>query len=465
MLDNPLNILAPNYDMAHTSFFFIFLLTHFLFYSSPTTSAFFPTNHIPPCHDHEKSALLQFKDSFSIDEYCDQKFEGWNQASDCCLWDGIECEDVSGHVISLDLTSSCLSGSINSSSSLFQLLHLRSLNLADNDFNRSSIPSALGHLLPNLTHLNLSNSAFSGPIPSSISNLSKLSSLDLSRNVGLEVKTNSDFETLIKKLHSLQVLHFDYVDMSSIVPNDILANSSSLVSLSLVDCNLQGEFPTRIFQLPKLEVLLLDYNPKLIGHLPEFHSSSRLTRLSVLYCNLSGHVPSSLQNLTQLVYLNLGNNHFGVQDTSSLSWMGHLAKLTYLSLRNSTLSGEFPSSFANLTKLSVLNLSWNQLTGPMPTWLGNLTQLIAFGVSDNELQGMVPASLSELRKLEVLDLSYNKLSGYEFRELQKLYNLDLSGNFLSLNAKTNLNATFPELKVLAVRGYTNEPVFGSLLLD
>ncbi|KAJ4826996.1 hypothetical protein Tsubulata_031504 [Turnera subulata] len=322
MLDNPLNILAPNYDMAHTSFFFIFLLTHFLFYSSPTTFAFSPTNdHIPPCHDHEKSALLQFKDSFSIREYCDQKLEGWNQASDCCSWDGIECEDVTGHVISLDLTSSCLSGSINSSSSLFQLLHLRSLNLADNDFNRSSIPSALGHF-PNLTHLNLSNSGFSGPIPSCISNLSKLSSLDLSWNAGLEVKTNPDFKTLFRKLGSLQVVHLDRVDMSSTVPNDILANASSLVSLSLRWCYLRGEFPTRIFQLPKLEVLFLDGNPNLTaGHLPEFHSTTPLRELSVPSCNLSGHIPSSLQNLTQLVYLDLSDNPFSVQETSSLPWM------------------------------------------------------------------------------------------------------------------------------------------------
>ncbi|KAJ4835444.1 hypothetical protein Tsubulata_031664 [Turnera subulata] len=98
--------------MAHASFFLIFLLTNFLFYSSPTTFAFSPTNH-PPCHDHEKSALLQFKDSFIIDRSASYdpaaypKVEGWKvdreKASDCCLWDGIGCDDITGHVISLDL--------------------------------------------------------------------------------------------------------------------------------------------------------------------------------------------------------------------------------------------------------------------------------------------------------------------------------------------------------------------------
>ncbi|KAJ4842617.1 hypothetical protein Tsubulata_034100 [Turnera subulata] len=348
--------------MARTSFFFIFLLTSYLFYSSPTF-AFSSTNY-PPCHDHEKSALLQFKESLisdrcpwaSLDPTAYPKVEGWNppngEESDCCSWDGIECDDITGHVISLDLSNSCLYGSINSSCSLFQLFHLRYLNLAGNDFNASLIPSALGHL-PNLTHLNLSYSGFSGPIPSSISNLSKLSSLDFSSYYhGLELR-NPNFKTLITKLANLQILHLDLVDMSSTMPNDILPNSSSLVSLSLVDCNLQGEFPTRIFQLPKLEVLLLDYNHDLTGHLPEFHSNTQLRKLSVAYCNFFGHIPSSLQNLTQLVYLGLTDNSFSVQDTSFLSGIGNLIKLTYLYLDNVNVIGEIPSSFANLTNLSV----------------------------------------------------------------------------------------------------------------
>ncbi|KAJ4826799.1 hypothetical protein Tsubulata_016018 [Turnera subulata] len=88
--------------MAHTSFFFIFLLTNLLFYSSPT-SAFLPKNH-PRCHDNEKSALLQFKDSFIIDRSASDdpaaypKVEGWKlldgEESDCCLWDGIECDEI-----------------------------------------------------------------------------------------------------------------------------------------------------------------------------------------------------------------------------------------------------------------------------------------------------------------------------------------------------------------------------------
>ncbi|KAE8729660.1 hypothetical protein F3Y22_tig00003435pilonHSYRG00024 [Hibiscus syriacus] len=141
------------------------------------------------CHSDERRALMQFKESFIIDKHaCSAtsssypKVDSWDsQGVDCCSWDGVECDQMTGVVIGLDLSSGCLYGSINSSNSLFRLLHLQKLNLAFNDFNHSLIPSALGNLSM-LTYLNLSSSVFSGQIPSEISKLYRLSSLDLSNN-------------------------------------------------------------------------------------------------------------------------------------------------------------------------------------------------------------------------------------------------------------------------------------------
>jgi hypothetical protein len=95
------------------------------------------------------------------------------ECGDCCSWNGVECDGDSGHVIGLDLSSSCLYGSIDSNSSLFHLVQLRSLNLADNDFNNSEIPSEIRNL-SRLFDLNLSISRFSGQIPTEILELSKL---------------------------------------------------------------------------------------------------------------------------------------------------------------------------------------------------------------------------------------------------------------------------------------------------
>ena len=135
----------------------------------------------PLCHDDESSALLQFKQSFhwNLNSCFDPsdyppKISSWKVEgvdTDCCSWDGVECNEETGHVIGLDLSSSCLYGSINSNSTLFRLVHLQSLNLAYNHFNYSQIPSQLGNL-SRLTYLNHSSTMFSGQISFEVSKLS-----------------------------------------------------------------------------------------------------------------------------------------------------------------------------------------------------------------------------------------------------------------------------------------------------
>lgn len=67
----------------------------------------------PACHCEERSALLQFKESFIISRSASKfpfaypkvessKLDG--NGSDCCLWDGVECDEDTGHVIELDST-------------------------------------------------------------------------------------------------------------------------------------------------------------------------------------------------------------------------------------------------------------------------------------------------------------------------------------------------------------------------
>jgi hypothetical protein len=212
------------------------------------------------CHDDESFALLEFKESFtinvsaSIDSSAYPKVSFWKpESGDCCRWRGVKCNEDTGHVISLDLSSSCLYGSFNSNSSLFQLVHLQSLiNLAYNDFNSSRIPTGFRQL-SRLTDLNLSVSGFSGQITSEILELSNLVSLDLSFNYGLKLQKHG-LRSIAQKLTNLKELYLSEVDISSTVPN-ILANLSSLTSLFLEECGLHGEFPTIIFHLPNLSSL------------------------------------------------------------------------------------------------------------------------------------------------------------------------------------------------------------------
>ncbi|KAM3683426.1 hypothetical protein ACJW31_12G146500 [Castanea mollissima] len=458
-----------------------------------------------PCHYDESSALLQFKESFIINKSASiysciyPKTESWHLEgrNSCCSWAGIECDHDSGHVIGLDLSTSCLYGSINSSSSLFGLVHLRMLNLADNHFNYSLISSRIGNL-SSLIYLNLSNSFFSGQIPFRVSQLSQLSSLDLSYNSYspfkqlLELK-KPNFNSLVQNLTNLVQLDLAMVIISSPLPN-VLANMSSLTSLRLPCCGLLGNFPTGMFQLPNLQLLESSYNPDLIGYLPNFYWSSPLKYFGVFNTGFFGEIPTSIGNLESLEYLNLRDCNFSglippslgnlsklttldLSDNSlirgqlpssfanltqltrlalsfinlsseTFSWLNKNSKITHLNLRSNNLRGEIPPSLANWTQLSALELSSNQLTGSIPLWLMNLTKLTQLSLASNNLQGPIPSSISEPMNLQYLDLYSNNLSGtVDLNTLFMLKNLTylrLSFNKLSVLTKTNSSASPPK---------------------
>nr|XP_015902086.2 receptor-like protein 7 [Ziziphus jujuba var. spinosa] len=370
---------------------------------------------------------------------------------------GVQCDGKTGHVIGLDLSSSCLSGSINSNSILFNLVHLQSLNLAGNNFHYSEIPVSVGQLM-SLTYLNLSGSAFWGQIPSEISNPFKLSHLDLSFNYDEIAKMkllklqSPNVSTLLQNLTSLEVLDLSEVEISSMVP-DFLANFTSFTSIILYDCALQGEFPAAIFQLPNLRILDVGSNGNLNGYFPKFHHRSPLKELRLGGSGFSGSLPSSIQMLDSL-------DIFTIHDCNLLgpipSSLGKLTNLTYLDLGGNNFSCRIPSSLQNLTKLTLLNISYNQISGPLPAWLGNLTKLNLLKLSCNQFHGLVPQSLSNLMNLEGLYLDGNNLGGTlkfdMFFSMKCLTYLDISKNNFSLHfEKGSKNATSSKFKHLGLR--------------
>ncbi|KAL6287195.1 hypothetical protein ACE6H2_011585 [Prunus campanulata] len=405
----------------------------------------------------ECSALLQFKESFAISKsvsayplaYPKVAFwtlEGDHNQSNCCSWDGVECDEYSGHVVGLDLSSSCLYGSINSSNSLFRLVHLQRLDLSDNHFNFSEISSRFGQDLSSLTYLNLSNSLFYGQIPSEISMLSKLSTLDLSFNCQkLPAYSNSlkltkgNMRSLVQNSTNLKQLHLNWVVIQSTVP-DILVNASSLISLQLDSCELNGEFPASIFHLPNLEVLVVNYNPNLTGYFPTFNRSNFFKILDVAHTNFSGQLPTSLGNLHSLQFLDISYCHFSPLVPSSL---GNLTQLSYLDM----------SFFFWGTKIldmsSFYGLENTGIKGEFLSFVANLTRLSTLSLRGNNFQGEISGSLFQLKNLEQLDLSSSNLSGFvefdQFSKLKKLKGLRLSYNKLSLQIKPTLGATFPQL--------------------
>ncbi|KAK1406995.1 hypothetical protein QVD17_38605 [Tagetes erecta] len=462
-------------------------------------------------HDQECLALFEFKQTFlhqsyayNYDVHRFHTFESWRMitsntsdnplsGSDCCLWDGVVCSSK-GHVIELDLSGSSLTGVINSSSTLFKLVHLQMLNLSMNNFSESQIPSEIA-CLKQLRSLNLSNSGLYGQIPNELSHLRQLTSLDLSRNP-LKLQSHG-LEYLSQNMTRLEILKLSGVDLSSSVSR-FLANFSSLRYVQLIDCQLQDEFTSAIFHLPKLKILIVGNNSYLTGSLPEFfnttlleilhlsstgftgtipESISNLKNLKVLNlygCYFSGRIPGSLSNLTQLTFLvlssnsftglvpslasllkltvlDLGFNHLEIRRT--FDWINKLTNLNTLYLNYMNIQGEMLPYFANLTKLSVLSIGWNFISGPIPSSFMNLTQLIFVNLRGNQLHGQVSSLFKNFKSLEGLNVGFNNFSGTvsidSFLGLNNLEHLYLDYNSLSFETTTNYtNGTLPKLKTL-----------------
>ena len=182
-------------------------------------------------------------------------------------------------MIELDLSCSLLFGTIHSNSTLFHFPHLQRLNLAFKNFSGSSVLDRFGRF-SSLTHLNLSESGFSGLISPEISHLSNLVSLDFTWNEGAEFAPHG-FDSRVQNLTKLQKLHLSGISISSVFPNSLL-NRSSLISLDLSECGLYGRFPDNDIHLPKLELLNLWENFNLNGNFPRFSENNSLIDLNSL---------------------------------------------------------------------------------------------------------------------------------------------------------------------------------------
>ncbi|KAF3793543.1 Receptor-like protein 12 [Nymphaea thermarum] len=448
------------------------------------------------CLNSQASILLRIKEDLHLSN---GRLSSWGgHESDCCSWEGVECDSHTGYIIGLELDATIdndIAGS-RIPPALFDLHLLQHLHLSGCDFNMSNIPSQLAQLT-HLTNLNLSNAWFSGKVPDEISSLSNLVALDLSNTIGLlEIQ---DLEGFVKNFKILEYLHLDYVRSNLSNSQEWGANLASalpnLQSLSLSLCDLEGSLTPHIFKLPHLQALDLSYN-NLQGELmPSFFPPvSKLQSLSLHGNNLSGHLPNEIFELPLLKVLDVGYNRLmrvslptklpmsklkildlgGIEFLGDLLrvWIVNLTSLVELKLSNTNLLGSLPFSIANFIDLTHLDLSRTRLSGCIDSLLfANLTRLTYLDLSRNNLSGFLPSLPYSLRivylmnnnfsgtipnpynllNMERFDLSHNSFDGYLdleiFTNFKKLWSLTLSGNKLTVGID-NPTLSFPSLEYL-----------------
>ncbi|XP_028773179.1 receptor-like protein EIX1 [Neltuma alba] len=327
------------------------------------------------CIEKEREALLRFKAAHGNDSSL-VRWSSWGSKqhkTDCCEWEGVFCNNQTGHVIKLhlpaDFPSFPLKGEIDAS--LVELQYLMYLNLSFNNFEDSSIPEFLASLT-HLRYLDLHYCGLSGAIPHQLGNLSQLRYLDLSGNYHLGGAIPRQLGNLV---------HLQHVDLSG--------------------NNFTGSIPHQLGNLSQLRYLDLSGNYYLGGAIPrQLGNLVHLQHVNLSGNNFTGSIPHQLGNFSQLRYLDLSGNYY--------------------------LGGAIPRQLGNLVRLQHVDLSSNNFTGSIPHQLGNLSQLQYLDLSYNSLSGVIPYQLGNLSHLKYLDLSHNTLSGvipYQLGNLSNLQNL------------------------------------------
>ncbi|XP_027357268.1 receptor-like protein EIX2 [Abrus precatorius] len=388
------------------------------------------------CSEKERNALLRFKHGL---EDPSNRFSSWSDEGDCCTWLGVHCNNITGEVMELNLSTPVdtpyreLSGEI--SPSLLELKSLMLLDLSSNYFVHTPIPNFLGSM-ESLRYLDLSISGFKGLIPPQVGNLSNLQYLNLGYNYALHI----DNLNWISRLSSLEYLDLGGVDIHKEAAwLQVLGTVPFLEELHLENCQIDNLRPPKE-KTNFTHLQVLDFsNNNLNQEIPSWLSnlSTTLVQLDMRSNFLQGEIPQIISSLQNIKTLDLQGNQLSGALPNSL---GQLKHLEVLDLSNNTFICPIPSSFANLSSLRKLNLFHNQLNGTIPKSFGFLKNLEALNIAANSLTGGMPVSLGIRSNLVTLDLSSNLLEGsiqeLNLAKLSKLKELRLSSTnlFLSVNS-------------------------------
>ncbi|CAO3590123.1 unnamed protein product [Absidia cylindrospora] len=359
-------------------------------------------------------------------------------------------------IVSLDLTKNIL---MEIPLDFVQLcISLKQLWLVDNKY--TSLPSSL-HYCTQLEHLNISGNRLGDLTSAHLEDLHLLKSLRALNNqleslpdsfasfqhLNLLYISNNcltKFPAVICDIHQLSHLDISFNKITSL-PDEI-GNLTKLVSFFAIANRLTGSLPPTfaqlenlqeldirqnfitdldvICQLPKLNILFMDYNA-----------------VSIVSCEITNmrHLQMSKNHLTQF---NMGFCQTPADAVYKPTSFGKPLQpysvpgvLTNLNLSNCKLSSFPDDIFYSTLNLEQLTLDSNTLTS-LPKSIGELQKLSRLSVQDNKLSGL-PAEISKLTEMKILLAQKNNLQGLP-KEIWLCASLQV------LNCSSNLLESFPE---------------------
>ncbi|WVZ07309.1 hypothetical protein V8G54_020655 [Vigna mungo] len=349
------------------------------------------------CWKEEREALWGLNARFGFP--LSWQWEGTN----CCEWEGVECNSFTGRVAKLDLQRLWSVPFIPSDwhlnySDLVVFKDLKSLNLSR---SYGIFDCANSEGWKNLEVLDLSDSNIDVTnILVCLNGLPSLKSLYLSYNRFHTTFNGKDID-------------YDDDDHDGVISILLIFSSKLLLRLEILDIS-QNTLTN--YMLPSL---------------------GGFTSMKELYLSDTGldsdnHIPGLCSMLKNLEVLDLSGNNFNDSDIASA--LSELSSLKSLNLGNTQLT---PRSILNISKimsLEILDLEGNQLNESILRRLGLLA----------------------LTSLEILDLSNNRINSFvvhqDFRDLGNLEQLTLDNNYDLDNEFFRSIGKLTSLKVLSVFG-------------
>ncbi|CAI0393821.1 unnamed protein product [Linum tenue] len=385
----------------------------------------------PPtlCSPIDRASLLSF---FSNISSTSSPPLNWSSSAECCRWEGIGCDAISGRVTHLELPFRGLVGTL--SPSLANLTRLSHLNLSHNRLYGVIPPAFFFSSLPTLQILDLSYNRLSGELPSDASNNSTAALaarvVDLSsNNFHGELLPRTLF---IRPARNLTIFNVSNNTFTGTIPSTICSSSSSLAALDFSLNDFSGPIPPGFGTCSQLRVLRAGFN-NLSGSIPgDIYTIKSLEELSLSVNHLTGPISNATVNLGRLKTLELFSNQLVGPIPEEI---GRLPKLETLQLHVNNLTGFLPSSLANCTSLVILNLRVNSLAGQLDDFnFSTLQRLTTLDLGNNAFTGNLPSSLFSCTSLTAIRFASNQLSGQispDIQALQSLAFLSISNNNLS----------------------------------
>ncbi|XP_078159199.1 receptor-like protein 9b isoform X4 [Carex rostrata] len=243
------------------------------------------------CREEERLALLHINASISFPIH---SLEGKWEGKECCQWERVTCDSITGHVTQLDLGISFddddwldyyQDGSLLNATLFLPLRQLRSLSLSAHGIHNCTDGSGLEKW----------------------SNLTKLEILDLSDN-----SLNGSIIYNLASVPSLRKLYLSGNHINNSLPNfngfEYWSNLTKLEMLDLSFNQLNITMISSLAQVSSLRALYLDYNYMMGGSVPVKELSAlNLEVVSLTGCLYSGSFPD-LGHWSSLKALSLADN-------------------------------------------------------------------------------------------------------------------------------------------------------------